>query len=542
MATGQFSTGSLYVGDLATDVTEANLYEVFNPIGPVASIRVCRDAITRRSLGYAYVNFHNPTDADNAINHLNNAPIKGRPCRVMWSQRDPSQRKSGKGNIFIKNLDKAITHKELHDTFANFGNILSCKVELDKNNESKGYGYIQYETQDAADKATEKVNGKMLMGKTVYVGPFVSRKERVMSEKDKTFTNVYVKNLSENVDDLKLKEMFGKFGDIKSALIMKDDQGRSKGFAFINYHTADEAQKAVDELNNKDVEGKTVYVGRAQKKAEREVELKQKFETMKQEQMAKYQGVNLYIKNLDDDIDDDKLRQYFAPFGSITSCRVMFDSKGNSKGFGFVCYSAPEEATKAVTEMNGKIINAKPLFVALAQRKEVRKAQLEAQFAQRKMLAGPAVYGAPGAGPAVFYPPGAQPGFVYPMQMARGRFPPGSYQAPPNYVFVGRGGQVKNSGRGGPGYPRGGRGGMRQAPQVVAPPVPEVSLEDQKNMMGERLYPLIMKSQPDLAGKITGMLLESCGNEELLELLENANALNNKIQEALTVLGQQDQQ
>jgi polyadenylate-binding protein len=64
-----------------------------------------------------------------------------------------------------------------------------------------------------------------------------------MSEKDKTFTNVYVKNLSENVDDLKLKEMFGKFGDIKSALIMKDDQGRSKGFAFINYHTADEAQK-----------------------------------------------------------------------------------------------------------------------------------------------------------------------------------------------------------------------------------------------------------------------------------------------------------
>jgi polyadenylate-binding protein len=61
-------------------------------------------------------------------------------------------------------------------------------------------------------------------------------------------------------------------------------------------------------------------------------------------------------------------------------------------------------------------------------------------------------------------------------------------------------------------------------------------------MMGERLYPLIMKSQPDLAGKITGMLLESCGNEELLELLENANALNSKIQEALTVLGQQDQQ
>jgi hypothetical protein len=129
VAPAGFRSASLYVGDLSPEVSEAILFDLFTSVGAsVASLRVCRNSITRQSLGYAYVNFHSQADAERVLDTMNYTEIKGRACRIMWSQRDPTARRSGVGNIFIKNLPAKTDSKDLNDYFSVFGNILSCKV------------------------------------------------------------------------------------------------------------------------------------------------------------------------------------------------------------------------------------------------------------------------------------------------------------------------------------------------------------------------------------------------------------------------------
>ncbi|CAK9301809.1 unnamed protein product [Gordionus sp. m RMFG-2023] len=412
-----FSHASLYVGDLPSDISEACLYEKFSQAGAVISIRICRDNITRRPLGYAYVNFGQAADAERAIDMMNFDMLRGKPIRIMWSNRDPSLRKSGIGNIFIKNLDKSIDNKAIYDTFSAFGTILSCKVAMDENG-SKGYGFVHFESSAAADKAISRVNGMLLNGKKVYVGKFISKRERLdqMGIQAQKFTNVYVKNFGDDVDEDKFYSLCEPFGKISSHKVMVDPTGKSKGFGFVAFENHDEAERCVDELNGKEYNGRKLFAGRAQKKSERNAELKAKFDKLKIERQNRYAGINLYVKNLDDTIDDEKLRKEFSQFGTITSAKVMTEN-GRSKGFGFVCFQTAEEATKAVTEMNNRIIGSKPLYVALAQRKEDRKHTLTNQFIQRMATTnrippnnqmGTVFHPGPAAGYYVSMPPQAQ--------------------------------------------------------------------------------------------------------------------------------------
>ncbi|TKY84564.1 hypothetical protein EX895_006466 [Sporisorium graminicola] len=586
---------SLYVGELDPTVTEAMLFEIFNMIGPVASIRVCRDAVTRRSLGYAYVNFLNAADGERAMEQLNYSLIRNRPCRIMWSQRDPALRRTGQGNIFIKNLDAGIDNKALHDTFAAFGNILSCKVATNETG-SLGYGFVHYETAEAAEAAIQHVNGMLLNDKKVYVGHHIPRKERQakIEESRANFTNIYAKNVDPEVTDEEFEKLFTKYGKITSCVLQRDEDGKSKGFGFVNFEDHNEAQTAVDELHDSDFKGQKLFVARAQKKSEREEELRRSYEAAKNEKLAKFQGVNLYLKNIPESYDDERLREEFAPFGAITSCKIMRAPSGVSRGFGFVCYSAPEEANKAVSEMNGKMLDNRPLYVALAQRKDVRRQQLEAQIMQRNQLRlqqQAAAQGMGYPGPGMYYPqPGAFPGqpggmVPRPRYAPGGMMPQGMPMAPygqPGQFPAGMMPQGYRPARpprgapnaaGGPTPPAGVRppAGVNGAPRPAGQPVPgqpmprgpaarpagrpegagqpgvltaaalaKASPEEQKQMLGEAIYPKVAAGQPELAGKLTGMILE-LPVTELLHLLEESEALDAKVNEALEVLKEYQQ-
>ncbi|WCJ43281.1 Polyadenylate-binding protein 5 [Euphorbia peplus] len=596
---GTFTSPSLYVGDLEQNVNEGQLYDLFSQIAQVVSVRVCRDLAKRSSLGYAYVNFSNPQDAANAMEALNFTPLNGKPVRIMFSYRDPSIRKSGYANVFIKNLDTSIDNKALHDTFAAFGTVLSCKVAVDSTGQSRGYGFVQFDNEEAAANAIKRLNGMLLNDKQVYVGLFVRRQERIRANGSPKFTNIYVKNLSEATTDEDLKKAFSTYGTITSAVVMKDENGKSRCFGFVNYENPDCAATAVEKLNGATFDDKAWYVGRAQRKPEREAELRAKFELERISKYEKLKAANLYLKNLDESVNDEKLKELFSEFGSVTSCKVMIDNQGLSKGSGFVAFGTPEEASKALNEMNGKMIGRKPLYVAVAQRKEERKARLQAQFAQIRAPGGlsplpsgiPGYPGAPRLAPQQLYFGQGTPGMMPPQHAGYGfqqQLMPGVRPGvPPNYMMPyqlqrqGQPGQRMGMRRGGNAqqmqqqlmhhnnnqglrYMGNARNGLDSSivPQgLVGPMMPmtfevsgnqidahqpvsistlasalaSASQEKRNEMLGDHLYPLVERLQPNHVAKVTGMLLEM-DQTEVLHLIESPDALKTKVAEAMQVL------
>ncbi|CAM8958235.1 unnamed protein product [Rhodiola kirilowii] len=570
---------AVYVGDLQPDVDNEQLFQAFVEFRSLTSAKVCRDHITSGSRGYGYINFSDYDDAVQAIETKNHMELNGKSVRVMWSNHNPGFRSNGAGNVYIKNLNKSTGNAKLHSMFRNFGNIVSCKVPVAEDGSSKGYGFVQFASQDAADAAIKELNGKTIDDKELYVAPFVPKAVRTA-----TYRNIYVKNLHLDFTEQDFRETFSKFGEISSLTIATDEDGSSKGFGFVNYRNPDDARQAVEFMNGLQFGEKALYVGRAQSKEERRQILRRQFEERRKEQIRKCKDCNLYVKNIAESVKEEMLNQLFSQCGTITSLKVMRNEKGINRGFGFVCFSTPEEANNAVNTFHYYMFHRKPLYVAIAQRKEERQAKLKMQYAQVSSgfvgHASPPVMSG-GYSPIFFpgvvapYPP--QTGLMYqpPIPVFRGNaFVPTirpAFQAPqlptiPNiyrqyqqargrmngYAATSNGLSMNISQRPGQAtYVSNGQshevnnrtGILPHIRNSVERAVPaELSIfaaagpERQKYMIGQKLLPLVQQHRPDLAAKITGMLLQQLDNSELLVLLDSPNSLGAKVEEAVQTL------
>ncbi|KII62849.1 Polyadenylate-binding protein, cytoplasmic and nuclear [Thelohanellus kitauei] len=421
---------SLYVGELKPEVSEQLLWNIFSAYGQVLSVKVCRDSQTQTSLGYAYINFRTSQEAEKAMEAVNFSNIDGRPCRVMWSMRDSTRRKFGIGNLFIKNIDPDLDAKSLHQAFSSFGPVLSCKIALDEYGLSKGYGFVQFLNEADADLARERSNGVEFRNKVTVVNKFIPKAERKDAKpiNPHEFTNLFVKNFGKDWSEDDLKKKFERFGEITSVCVRKNENNESMGYGFVNFAKHECAAAAAKDLNGSKIEnGNEITVCRAMKLRERKAYLRRQYEERKRENFKKNQSLNLYVKNFDENVTDAKLSEIFQDFGEIKSAHVMKDDNNRSRCFGFVCFTKPEDAQKAIDSMHLKVYEGRPLYVAHAQSKEERRKTFEQQTLNNSFR-----------GPMMAPPGGVQ--FVYP-----GAFP---YAPQPQFSRFQQQGANRNQQRG----------------------------------------------------------------------------------------------
>jgi len=356
------------VSDLHPEVAERDLIEKFSELGPVSSVRLCRDRTTRLSLGHGYVNYERTEDAERAIMVFDFTELKGKVLRVQWSHRDSAVRENPRGNLFVRNLPRSVDDKRLHDGFSHFGNIPRSKVYFSYADSPVGYGLLSFENEEDAQKAMEAAdNGEVIIdGEPVSVEPAKSKEERDREEAA-IFTNVYVKNVPLSWDKQQFDDFFSHFGTITGSQITFDEEmSRDCGIGFVNFETHEQAMAAIEGATGHIVgegeDAKTLYACRALKKAERE-----------RARQEKWQGCNLYVKHLPKNMTIDRLSSLFSPFGVITSVQLTRSAGGTNTGVAHVCFETPEEAATAIAEMNGVIVDDKTIFVTLHQIKETRE-------------------------------------------------------------------------------------------------------------------------------------------------------------------------
>jgi RNA recognition motif-containing protein len=183
---------SIFVGDLAPDVTDTVLLETFARYPSVKNAKVVIDSNTGRSKGYGFVRFSDENERSRAITEMHGAFCSSRQMRVgvatpkraaAYGQQNGSQAltlagghggngsmghgslsdgESNNSTIFVGGLDADVTEEDLMQPFSQFGEVVSVKIPV-----GKGCGFVQLGNRQSADDAIQNLNGTVIGKNTV---------------------------------------------------------------------------------------------------------------------------------------------------------------------------------------------------------------------------------------------------------------------------------------------------------------------------------------------------------------------------------------
>ena len=264
----------LFVGDLPKETTYEDLQILFkNYHFQFATLNN-----SKISNIWAQVSLENEEYANKARHELNgeilipklSQNLKGKPIRICkFEKKNSNKEKNINQSLLVKNIDSQMTQKEFYNIFLKFGEVESAKIEYDENGISKGFGYIYYSTENEAEEAKKNLNGKEFYGKSINIVNLVPS----MSNSQGKNLNLFVTNFPLNFCDDDLKKLFEKYGNVKYANVVKDNNGKSKGIGFITFSNFEETSKCISDIkiNKISFQGLSpLCVKYASKKEERE--------------------------------------------------------------------------------------------------------------------------------------------------------------------------------------------------------------------------------------------------------------------------------
>ena len=525
--------------------------------------------------------FKNNESADKCRKEMNLKKLWNKSVRIMWEESNTSLRYNIKNNIFIRGIPKTTTPREVYEYFMQFGDIFSCKVPEDEQGKHNGYGYITYYNNEDAEKALKETKGKKIFDSlNVEIEHFQKKNERMINNNNENNNHkIYINNLPEKYTIAELNSLCKEYGNVLNANIFSDRIGQK--FGIVEFTNENEAKDAMSKLNEKIIEKDDKKNKLSVQIYQTQFEHKQFLLNQSMKMKETKAKCNLYIKNIPLTAKEEDLEKVFSKYGEITSIRIQKDKIENkdnkdkielvSKGFGFISFDKPEEAKKALEEMDQKFLPGfegwnKPLDIDYHLTKNERQFvdNQDSNIPNYNMNnnqmpfmnnMGPAPPMPGGYGPHMFMPM-HPPHFPFPM-----RFP-----MMPFNNFMGRGFYHNNfyNKRGGkrPNYKNNNNRNYynnnkynkekEKEKEEILNIENKIDLseyekletdEEKRNYFGEKVYRAIEESQlavdkkldsNDIA-KITGMIIE-IPNEEIIETLQNSNLFIDRIEEALRLL------